>query len=55
MKSVRAKWKEHVPRLGESRNLCILVGNPEERDHFGKLYIDGGKILKGILKYIMSL
>jgi hypothetical protein len=55
MKSVRAKWKERVPRLGEFRNLCILVGKPEERDHIRKLSVDGRKILKGILKYGMII
>jgi hypothetical protein len=35
IKSSRIKWAGHVARMGAKINACrILVGKPEERDHY---------------------
>jgi hypothetical protein len=47
IKSRRMRWAGHVARMGEKRNAYrILVGNPEEKDHWEDRDVDGWTILK---------
>ena len=42
----RMRWAGHVARMGEERGVYrVLVGKPEERDHWGDLDVDGWIIL----------
>jgi len=49
VKSRRMRWAGHVARMGEGRGVHrVLVGKPEERDHWGDLDVDGRIILSWI-------
>jgi hypothetical protein len=51
IKSRRMRWVEHVARMGEKRNAYrILVGKPEERDHWEDQDVGGWTIFKWILE-----
>jgi len=40
------RWAEHVARMSEERGVYrVLVGKPEERNHWGDLGVDGWIIL----------
>ena len=42
VKSRRIRWAGHVARMGEERGVHrVLVGKPEERDHWGDPDVDG--------------
>ena len=42
VKSRRMRWVGHVGRMGEGRVVHrVLVGKPEERDHWGDPDVDG--------------
>jgi len=42
IKSRRIRWAGHVASMGEEREVYrVLVGKPEERDHWGDLGVDG--------------
>ena len=46
IKSRRMRWAGHLARMGRDRGVySILVGKPEERDHWGDLGLDGWIIL----------
>jgi len=46
IKSRRMRWVGHVARMGEERGVYrILVGKPEEKNHWGDLGVDGLIIL----------
>jgi len=46
IKSRRMRWSGHVARMGERRGVYrVLVGEPEERDHFEDKGLDGRIIL----------
>jgi hypothetical protein len=45
IKSRRMKWAGHVARMREKRNAYrIVVGNPEERDHWEDQDVGGWTI-----------
>ena len=49
IKSRRMRWAGHVARMGEERGVYrVLVGKPEERDHWGDIGVDGWIILRRI-------
>jgi hypothetical protein len=49
IKSRRMRWAGHVARMGEKRNAYrILVGKPQERDHWVDQDVGGWIILKSI-------
>ena len=51
MISRRMTGERHVARNGAKGNIySLLVRKPKERDHLEDLAVDGGKILKDILK-----
>ena len=42
IKSRRMRWAGHMTRMGEERGVYrVLVGKPEEGDHWGDLGVDG--------------
>jgi hypothetical protein len=44
-------WVEYVARTGKKRNVCrVLVGNPQRKNHFEELWLDGIVVLKLTLK-----
>ena len=46
IKSRRMRWAGHVAHMGEERGVYrVLVGKPEEGDHWGDLGVDGWIIL----------
>jgi len=46
LKSRRMRWAGNVERMGENRGVySVLVGKPEERNHWGDLGVDGCVIL----------
>ena len=46
IKSRRMRWAGHVARMGEQMGVYrVLVGKPEERDHWRDLGVDGWIIL----------
>jgi hypothetical protein len=36
IKSRRLRWARHVVRMGEERNVCVLVGRPEGKRPLGR-------------------
>jgi hypothetical protein len=57
IKSRRMRWAGHVACMGEGRNVYrVLVGKPEEKDHFEDQKVDGrmdskwtlGRLLGGV-------
>jgi hypothetical protein len=51
IRSRRMRWAGHVARMGAKRNACrILVGKPEEGDHWEDQDIGGWTILKWVLE-----
>jgi hypothetical protein len=51
IKSRRMSWSWHVARMTEKRNAYrILVGNPEERDHYEDIHVGGRIILRWSLE-----
>ena len=45
------RWAGHVARIGEGRSVHrVLVGKPEERDHWGDPDTDGRIILRWIFR-----
>ena len=49
IKSRRIRWAVHVARMGEERGVYrVLVGKPEERNHWGDLGVEGWIILRWI-------
>jgi hypothetical protein len=50
-KSKRMRWEGHVARMGEKRNeYRILVGEPEEKNHWEDQDVGGWTILRRILE-----
>jgi hypothetical protein len=48
---IRMRWAGHVARMGEKRNAYrVLVGKPEERDHWEDQDVGGWTISKWILE-----
>jgi len=51
IKSRRMRWAAHVTRLGEGRVVYrVLVGKPEERDHWVDPGVDERIILRWIFR-----
>ena len=51
LKSRRMRWAGHVARMGQGRGVySVLVGKPEERDHWGDPNADGKIILRWIFR-----
>jgi hypothetical protein len=51
VKSRRMRWAGHVARMGEDSGVHrVLVGNPEERGHWGDKDVDGRIILRWIFR-----
>jgi len=51
VKSRRMRWAGHVARMGEDRGVHrVLVGKPEEKDHWGDQDVDGKIILRWIFR-----
>ena len=51
IKSRRMRWAGHVACMEEGRGVHkVLVGKPEERDHWGDQDVDGRIILRWILR-----
>jgi hypothetical protein len=47
----RMRWAGHVERMGEERGVCrVLVGEPEGRNHWEDLGLDGWIILGWICR-----
>ena len=52
MKWRRMRWARHVARMGEKKVVYrVLVGKPEEREHWGDLGVDGWIILGWISRW----
>jgi hypothetical protein len=55
IKSRRMRWAGHVARIGEKRNVWILVEKPQEKSHWEDQDVGGCTILKWLLEKYKGL